>query len=151
MNIAEELRALAAKYEATAATKQAILPRSDNPRPTMPLSENGEYFTANWWMEGYVGALAGVRLSDWVSENYGYGRTSSRPQHFRVLIPNAGQTHVSPADLGWMDATGYNPANYPDQEARTAAWIAVGCPTVGPGGKFDVRGEYITDAWKHVG
>lgn len=156
MDIIQQLRAFLDQLDpagAPQAAKQKLLPRDPNPRPTMPLSEDGHHFTAPWWMEGYPGALAGVRLADWGNEYVAIqgmgGQGGVIPGHFRVLVPNAGQVHVSPADLGWIDATGYDPRDYPDIEARRAAWIKVGCPTAGPRGKFDVRGDYVTPgAWE---
>lgn len=152
-----QIRALLDQLEETSPKlpRQTQLPYSDNPRSSMPLSEDGKYFIANWWMEGYVGALAGVKLSAWGAENYAVmgigGQGSVIPKHYRVLVPNMGQLHVSPADLGWIDASGYDPENYPDGEVRRAEWLKVGCPTVGPRGKFDNTGNYVwPGAWANA-
>lgn len=154
--IIKQLRVLLDQLEQggeTNAVKQPLLPHADNPREAMKLTDDGKYFAANWWMEGYAGALAGVRLMDWGNENYAVlgigGQGAVIPKHFHVLVPNMGQAHVSPADLGWMDATGYDPDQYQDTDSRRAAWIAVGCPTVGPRGRLDVRGDYVVESWRH--
>jgi len=149
--IYDELRTVIDKMEAESTKHQRmILPHDQNPRASMPLTDDGEYFKDSWWMEGYVGALAGVRLSDWRSEQFIQSQIGNgRPQHFSVLIPNAGQVTVSPADLGWIDATWFDPNNFPDQTECTAAWMRAGSPTVGPRGKFDVRGQYIPSGSQH--
>lgn len=144
MNLIEELKNLLTKFDGALATAREPLPYDANPRASMPLTEDAKYFTAPWWMHGWVGALAGVRVSDWVNEQMLAVRQSgSRPAHFRVLVPNMGQLHVSPADLGWMDSAWFDPDNYPDDTACTEAWVKAGCPTVGPRGKFGHLGRYM--------
>jgi hypothetical protein len=122
------------------------LPHAADPRPSMPLSADGKMFTGDWWMEGYCAAMAGTRLVDWAGINFGImgiGGQNTIPKHFTVLPPNVGQASISVADIGWIDSSWYNPADYPDDTACIAAFNKAGRPTFGPGGKFTVNGRYM--------
>lgn len=156
--IAEQLRVLADQLDGVAPREQVVarhpLPYDDNPRPTMPLSEDGKHFTADWWMEGYCAALAGVRLSDWAGVNYavmGIGGQTPIPKHFSVLPSNAGQMAISVADIGWIDSSWYDPDDFPDDTACIEAFNRAGRPTFGPRGKFGHLGRYVRGNEHSVG
>lgn len=154
--IAAQLRALADQIDGVApapeGTTKKPLPFSDDPRPTMPLAADGKTFLDDWWMEGYCAALAGVRLVDWAGVNYavmGIGGQTPIPKHFSVLPPNAGQTAISVADIGWIDSSWYDPDDYPDDTACIEAFNKAGRPTFGPRGKFGHLGRYMISGDGH--
>lgn len=143
MTIAEQLRALADQLDNAKPGVRTPLPYSDNPRASMKLTDDG-YFAEAFWMEGWVGALQGVRLSDWNQAQFTTRWLSPQvPLHYFVLPPNFGQVTISAADLGWIDGSWFDPDNYPDDTACIEAFNKAGRPTVGKRGKFGHLGRYM--------
>lgn len=142
-SIVQQLRALADQLDA-GAVGRTPLPYSDKPGDAMKLTEDRTHFAEPFWMEGWVGALAGVRLSDWNQTQFTTRWLSPAvPLHYFVLPPNVGQVTISAADLGWIDGRWYDPDNYPDDAACIEAYNKAGRPTVGPRGKFGHLGRYM--------
>lgn len=159
ITVLDQLRAIVAQLEAGGAAAQRsamkLLPYTDNPREAMKLTEDGKHFAAPFWMDGYVGALPGVALNTWANENYAVGAIGGQAvalNHLKVLMPNMGQIHVSPADLGWGDylAATFDPDQYTDDTDCLAAWNAAGRPTVGLRGVLGHLGRYLKPGDGHA-
>ena len=146
--VTDQIRALLEQLDGAQSPNGPKQPAATGSYAQMQWSDNG-VLLADFWVMGLIGAQRGALRQAFVQAItieplLGVGADTAHLYIVKPNTPDLGSALTSPADIGWMDGSGYTYSASKTAYENTSAWMKAGRPTFTQNALYDVRGEPMT-------
>lgn len=152
--LGDKLRALAVEADGGQALIVPRITLAEDTGQDIPRTADGKQFAEDFWVNGRMGAQKGA----WTAHYAWVWQITSMmggtiPLHGYVLQAgplesNANELLTSPADIGWIDGSGYYYNSTLSPQDNEAVYVAFGRPSSNNHGVWDTFGRPLgPDGW----